>query len=138
MPYTSKELKTNNEKENLNFHLNVVNPFHTTGHYLYPLKTLESQRFSDFFRGHRQSPQAWNGSRTFANYSPGFLPRRSNFILVVGGNCSVNFWWVLHLMSSLTRVAGLNLLGIFGSKLKVSSTFSGHSRPHLHVPSSSK
>ena len=28
-----------------------LNPFHATGHFLYPLKISENQRFSDIFRG---------------------------------------------------------------------------------------
>ena len=38
-------------------------PFHTTGLFLYPLKTSENQRFS-VFRGYRKRPVAWNGSIT--------------------------------------------------------------------------
>ena len=37
------------------------NPFYTTGIFLYPLKTLENERFSDVFRGYRKKPVAWNG-----------------------------------------------------------------------------
>ena len=28
----------------------IINPFHATGHFLYPLKTSEDQRFSGVFR----------------------------------------------------------------------------------------
>ena len=31
-------------------------PFHTVGVFLYPLKTLDNQRFSDIFRGCRKAP----------------------------------------------------------------------------------
>ena len=34
------------------------NPFHATGLFLYPLKTLENQRFSDNYRGYRKRPVA--------------------------------------------------------------------------------
>ena len=39
----------------------IVNPFHATGLFRYPLKTSEKQRFSDVFRGYRKRPAAWNG-----------------------------------------------------------------------------
>ena len=35
--------------------------FVKTGLFLYPLKTSENQRFSDFFRGYRERSGAWNG-----------------------------------------------------------------------------
>ena len=38
-----------------------INPFHATGLFLYPLKTLENLWFPDVFRGYRRSPVAWNG-----------------------------------------------------------------------------
>ena len=38
-----------------------LNPFHATALFLYPLKTMENQRFSDVFREHRKKPAAWNG-----------------------------------------------------------------------------
>ena len=41
---------------------NKVNPFHATGLFLYPLKTLENQSFFDVFRSYRirKSSVAWN------------------------------------------------------------------------------
>ena len=39
----------------------VINPFHATGLFRYPLKTSENQSFSDVFRGYRKRPVAWNG-----------------------------------------------------------------------------
>ena len=36
-------------------------PFHATGLFLYPLKTLENQRFYDVFREYRKRSVAWNG-----------------------------------------------------------------------------
>ena len=38
----------------------LVNPFHTTGLFLYPLKTSENQRFFDVFRGCREKPMVLN------------------------------------------------------------------------------
>ena len=32
----------------------LINPFHSTGLFLHPLKTSENQRFSDVFRGYRK------------------------------------------------------------------------------------
>ena len=37
-------------------------PFHAAGIFLYPLETLENQRFSDVVRGYRKRPVARNGS----------------------------------------------------------------------------
>ena len=37
------------------------NPFHTTGLFLYRLKTLENLKFSDVFGGYRNRAVAWNG-----------------------------------------------------------------------------
>ena len=37
------------------------NPFHFTGLFLCPLKTLENLWFSDVCRGHKKKPVAWNG-----------------------------------------------------------------------------
>ena len=39
----------------------IVNPNHATGLFLYPLKTLENQRFSDVFRGYKKWLAEWNG-----------------------------------------------------------------------------
>ena len=36
-------------------------PFHATCLFIYPLKTSESQRFPDVFRGSRKRPVVWNG-----------------------------------------------------------------------------
>ena len=36
-------------------------PFHPTGLYLYLLKKSENLWFSNFFRGYRKRPMAWNG-----------------------------------------------------------------------------
>ena len=38
----------------------LLNPFHDTALFLYPLKTSENQKFSDFFRGYRKKTVAWN------------------------------------------------------------------------------
>ena len=38
----------------------LIDPFHATGLFIYPLKTSENQRFSDVFRGYRKRPVAWN------------------------------------------------------------------------------
>ena len=39
----------------------LLNPFHATGLFLYPLKTSEKLWFSDIFRVYRKRPMAWNG-----------------------------------------------------------------------------
>ena len=39
----------------------AFNPFHTTDLFLYPLKASENLWFSNFFRGYRMRPAAWNG-----------------------------------------------------------------------------
>ena len=41
--------------------MNILNLFHATGLFLYPLKTWENQRFSYIFRGYKKRPVAWNG-----------------------------------------------------------------------------
>ena len=43
----------------------LINPFHATGLFRYPLKTSENQRLSDVFRGYQKRPVAWNGLRYF-------------------------------------------------------------------------
>ena len=45
-------------KKNLDFVI-FINPFHATGLFLYPTKTLENQVFSDVFRGYIKRPVAW-------------------------------------------------------------------------------
>ena len=39
----------------------MINPFRATGHFLYPLKALRNQRFSDIFRGYREKQVASYG-----------------------------------------------------------------------------
>ena len=39
----------------------ILNPFLVSVSFLYPLKTLENQNFSDVFRGYRNEILAWNG-----------------------------------------------------------------------------
>ena len=39
----------------------VINPFHATGLFLYPLETSENLSLSDDFRGYRKRPVALNG-----------------------------------------------------------------------------
>ena len=50
----------------------TINPFHATGHFLHPLKTLENLWFSYvFFRGYRNGPVAYNGlMQGFLQVSP--------------------------------------------------------------------
>ena len=50
----------------------TINPFHATGHFLHPLKTLENLWFSYvFFRGYRNGPVAYNGlMQGFPQVSP--------------------------------------------------------------------
>ena len=43
------------------FKVMIINPFYTTGLFLYPLNALENQGFSDVFRGYRKKPVTWNG-----------------------------------------------------------------------------
>ena len=39
----------------------VINPFHATGLFLYPLKTSGNRWFSDVFRGYRKRPEYKTG-----------------------------------------------------------------------------
>ena len=64
------------EKYWLSIHLSIdnkttltylVNPFHTAGLFLYPLKISENLSFSDVFSGHRKGPVAWNGLKWVVN-----------------------------------------------------------------------
>ena len=47
----------------------LLNPFHPTSLFLYPLNASESKRFSDNFMGYRKRPVAWNGLMTRDWYS---------------------------------------------------------------------
>ena len=38
----------------------VFNPFHATGHFLYPLKVLENLWFYNVFRGYKKTSVVWN------------------------------------------------------------------------------
>ena len=40
---------------------NIFFPFHTTGLFLYSLKTLENQKFPDVFMRYRKRPLEWKG-----------------------------------------------------------------------------
>ena len=44
-----------------------INPFHTTGLFLYSLKTSENLWFSDVSRGFRKRPVARNGLKKSSN-----------------------------------------------------------------------
>ena len=46
----------------------LINPFHTIGPFLYPLKTSEIQRFSAVFRRYRKKSMAWNGLTRHKNH----------------------------------------------------------------------
>ena len=37
-------------------HNNLLEPFHTTAYFLYPLKTSKNHRFTDAFRGYGKRP----------------------------------------------------------------------------------
>ena len=39
----------------------IINPFHATDLFRYPLKTSENLWFSDVFGGYQKRPVAWNG-----------------------------------------------------------------------------
>ena len=39
----------------------ILNPFHATDLFWYPLKTSENLWFSDVFRGYQKKSVAWNG-----------------------------------------------------------------------------
>ena len=41
-------------------YIEVINPFHATDLFWYPLKTSENLRFSDVFRGYQKRSVAWN------------------------------------------------------------------------------
>ena len=47
----------------------LLNPFHPTGLFLYPLNASENKRFSYDFMGYRKRPVAWNGLMTRDWYS---------------------------------------------------------------------
>ena len=56
-PWRNKQIKALiAEKNTIQTAEANVNPFHATGLFLYPLKTSESHRFSDVFRGYRKRP----------------------------------------------------------------------------------
>ena len=40
--------------------ISSINPFHATGHFLYPLKVLENLWFYDVFWGYKKTPVVWN------------------------------------------------------------------------------
>ena len=43
------------------FPVSILNPFHATDLFWYPLKTWENQWFSDVSRGYQKRSAAWNG-----------------------------------------------------------------------------
>ena len=47
----------------------LINPFHATDLFWYPLKTSENQRFSDVFRGYQKRSVAWNGLKMVSTKS---------------------------------------------------------------------
>ena len=49
------------ESSRQNIKIHSINPFHSTGLFLYSLKNKKNHRFSDVFRGYRMRPGAWNG-----------------------------------------------------------------------------
>ena len=46
----------------------IINPFHATDLFWYPLKTSENLCFSDVFRGYQKRSVAWNGLRYYGNF----------------------------------------------------------------------
>ena len=64
----------------------MINLFHTTDLFQSPLRTSENQIFSDYLRGYRNRPVAWNGliavqifSKSFSkDYQ--FIKKTSNFV----------------------------------------------------------
>ena len=60
-----------------------VNPFHATGLFRYPLKTSESQRFPDIFRGYRKRPVTWNGLKVFSKLQVLRILGKSIFCLTI-------------------------------------------------------
>ena len=58
----------------------LINPFHATGLFLFPLKTSENQRFSNILRGYRKRPVSWNGLRTWYLNTSTLLNALSAFV----------------------------------------------------------
>ena len=54
----------NNQK---NYCFQLFNPFHATSFFWYHVKTSESQRFSDVFRGYQKRPVALNRLKGLRN-----------------------------------------------------------------------
>ena len=78
-----KELKFYRFSDSLLFELNflpsiyylktfnlLIDPFHATGLFLYPLKILENVWFSNVFSGYRKKPVAWNWQKTLLERLP--------------------------------------------------------------------
>ena len=88
----------------------ALNPFNVTGLFLYPLKILENQRFSDIFKGFGRSVE-WNGVNIlrflfiFLCPEPGVLKNFDNFtekhlcwnLILIKRNSNTNFFlWNLQ------------------------------------------
>ena len=58
----------------------MLNPFHATGVFLYPLKTSENGRSSDVFRGYRKRPVALNGLMEALQFQKYLPDRFASFI----------------------------------------------------------
>ena len=48
----------------------MIYAFQTIGLFLYPLKTTETQKFSEIFRRYRKIPVTWNGIKTISYLLP--------------------------------------------------------------------
>ena len=78
-----------------------INPCHATALFLYPVKTSESQRFSDIFREHRKRPVAWkkNLELLYCYISKNRYNNLCNVWAAVYGFCyrSCTFHWIIKI-----------------------------------------
>ena len=68
-----------------------VNPFHTTGLFLYLLKSSENLWFSDAFRGCRKKPMAWNGLNCLLISAKNVLSVKINWKWHFHKSCSLKY-----------------------------------------------
>ena len=85
----------------------ILNQFHDTDLFLYPLKTSENQRFFYVFRGYRKRSVAWNGLRVQRRLIFAKIIRCSRLRLWLVYLCSFNECFQLMLFSSIKGINGL-------------------------------
>ena len=62
---------------------NIFNPFHGTGLFLYSLKCIKNQMFSEVLRGHRNRSVPWNALRVIKSSVIYLVTYVSNWILFI-------------------------------------------------------